>query len=373
MINWFKRTIGEEFASEELSTKLVYNSDASQIEGKSVLVVRPGDAKDVHQILLFVKRNHSSITIRGGGTGLVGSCVPENNIVMDMSRMNKILEINNEYVTVEPGIVLDDLNKQLGNKFFPVNPSSSKACTIGGMIACNAVGLKAVKYGKTGNWVKEVEIIDGDGRYRKAELKDVIGKEGVTGVIISAKLKIIDKSKKVKVELLDFDTLEEIMFKLKEIEDVNAVEFINKQAAKIIGLEEKNYLLIESDSDINEGLELWEFRNNLYPKLAKEGYILIEDPKIPLEKMEKFLRWLEDNNIPSFGHIMYGIIHPCFIDNTKLDELYDKVDELNGEVSGEHGIGIRKKQYTSKEFRENIKNLKMKYDRDNIINRGKLI
>ncbi|MBU2634538.1 MAG: FAD-binding oxidoreductase [Nanoarchaeota archaeon] len=373
MINWFKRNIGEDFVSKESASKVVYNSDASQIEGNTVLVVRPGNAKEVHQSLLFVKRNHSSITVRGGGTGLVGSCVPENSVVMDMSRMNKILSIDKDYVVVEPGIILDDLNEKLGDKFFPVVPSSSKSCTIGGMIACNAVGTKAIKYGKTGNWIREIEIIDGDGRHRKAELKDIVGKEGVTGVIISAKLRIIDKPKKVNVELLGFETIDDMMFKLRELEDVNAVEFISKKASKFLDLKEKNYLLIEKDSDVNIGLDLWEMRDGLYPQLAKNGYVLIEDPKVPLEKMEKFLKWLEENEIPSFGHIMAGIIHPCFMNDIKLDELYEKVEDFNGEISGEHGIGMRKKQYTSKEFRANIKNLKNKYDRDNIINRGKLI
>lgn len=373
MINWFKRNIGEEYVSEEEASKLVYNSDASQIEGKTVLVVRPGNAKEVHQIILFVKRNHGNIVIRGGGTGLVGGSVPENSVVLDLSRMNKVLEKGVDYVIVEPGVILEDLNKNLGDKFFPVIPASYKSCTIGGMIATNAVGMRAVKYGKTGNWIRELMIIDGDGRLRKSELNDVVGKEGVTGVIVSAKLRIIDKPKKRKVEMFDFEYLQELMYKLKVLEDVSAVEFINKEAASLIGLEENYYLIVEKENNGEGGEEFWKIREDLYPKLASKGYYIIEDPKISLNVMESFLKWLDDNKIPAFGHIMVGIIHPCFQNEDKLEEMYEFVNELKGEVSGEHGIGIKKKNYVSKEFKENIKKLKTKYDRDFVFNRGKLI
>ena len=373
MINWFKRNIGEEYVSEEEASKVVYNSDASQIQGKTVLVVRPGNAKEVHQIILFVKRNHGNIVIRGGGTGLVGGSVPENSVVMDLSRMNKILDRGIDYVVVEPGVILEDLNKNLDDKFFPVIPASYKSCTIGGMIATNAVGMRAVKYGNTGNWVRELEIIDGDARLRKADLNEVIGKEGVTGVIIGAKLKIIDKPKKRKVEMFSFDYLQEVMFKLKEFEDVSAVEFINKEAAKLAGLESKYYLIVEKEDEGEGGEEFWKLREDLYPKLASKGFHIIEDPKISMQVMESFLKWLDDNKIPSFGHIMVGIIHPCFENEDKLEDMYELVNELHGEVSGEHGIGIKKKNYVNKEFKVNIKKLKTKYDRDFVFNRGKLI
>jgi len=372
MISWFKRNIGEENVSEEDSAKVIYNSDASQIEGKTVLVVRPGNAKEVHQIILFVKRNHSNIVIRGGGTGLVGGAVPENSVVMDLSRMNKVLTQGIDFVVVEPGVILDDLNTLLGDKMFPVIPASYKACTVGGMIATNAVGTRAIKYGKTGNWIREVEIIDGAGRSRKANLDDVIGKEGSTGVIVSAKLRIINKPKRRKFEMFGFEYLQEVMFKLKEFEDVSAVEFINKKAAKIAGLEEKYYLIIEKEDDVG-GSEYWEIREGLYPKLASSGYPVIEDPKISLSNMETFLKWIDDHDIPAFGHIMVGIIHPCFKNEEKLEELYDFVSDLGGDVSGEHGIGIKKKRFASKEFKERIKKLKIKYDRDSVFNRGKLI
>lgn len=374
MISWFKRNIGEEYVSEEDAAKAVYNSDASQIEGKTVLVVRPGNAKEVHQIILFVKRNHANIVIRGGGTGLVGGAVPENSVVMDLSRMNKILSQGIDFVVVEPGIILEDLNNQLEDKHFPVIPASYKSCTIGGMIATNAVGMRAVKYGKTGNWVREVEIIDGDGRIRRADLNNVIGKEGITGIIISAKLRIINKPKKRKVEMFEFDYLQEVMFKLKEFEDVSAVEFINKEAAVLAGLEEdKYYLIVEKEDEEEGGEEYWKIREDLYPKLASKGYSIIEDPKISLANMEKFLKWLDENKIPAFGHINVGIIHPCFENEDKLEEMYDLVSDLGGEVSGEHGIGIKKKRFVSKEFKEKIKNLKIKYDVNNVLNRGKLI
>ena len=115
MISWFERVVGKENVSEEEVDRLAYSTDASQFKGNTKLVVWPRSAAEVHKIILFAKRNKTRLVIRGAGSGLVGGCVPESEVVVDLSRLNRILKIN-EYersFIVESGVVLNDLNSSL--------------------------------------------------------------------------------------------------------------------------------------------------------------------------------------------------------------------------------------------------------------------
>ncbi len=390
MINWFERIVGKGNVSEEEIDKLVYSTDASQIKGETRLVVWPKNAEEIHKIVLFAKRNKTNLVIRGAGTGLVGGCIPRDEVVMDLSKLNKILNIS-EYersVIVQAGVVLNNLNLRLKKLklFFPVIPSSHKVCTIGGMISTNAVGIRAIKYGRVENWVKALEIMDGTGRLRRIkgnEIKNFCGKEGTTGIILRAKLKLDDLPEKRSLDIFKFEDeeLEELVEKVRELQDeeVSAIEFINTKAAKIAGLEELNHLIIEYEDfrgefkEENEIEKIWKMREGILTKINAKEYSISEDPKLPLDKIIDFLYWLKNNNIPAFGHIGVGIIHPHFKrDSEKIEEMFEIVKKLNGEVSGEHGIGLLKKKYVDPEILKEIKELKDKYNPDNIINGGKI-
>src|SRR6185503_9912051 len=109
--------------------------------------------------------------IRGAGTGLSGACVAEQGgLMIHLSRLKRILEIRPEDLTcvVEPGVVLNALNDALEplGVFYPPDPSSGFACTLGGNVATNAGGIRCFKYGVTSNYVLGVEIITPDGELR---------------------------------------------------------------------------------------------------------------------------------------------------------------------------------------------------------------
>jgi FAD/FMN-containing dehydrogenase len=310
------------------------------------------------------------MVIRGGGTGLRGGCIPNDAVVLDMSRMNKVLEVSRDYVRVEPGVVLSDLNYFLkkSGKHFPVVPISQDACTIGGMIATNAVGKREVKYGKTGNWIMEVEIIDGEGRYRKAELGDVVGKEGTSGVIISAKLRIIDLTKKRGFSIKRFDDINEIIFRMNEIKEASAVWFISRKAAELSGLEDGNYLIIETENG-NEEEDKLEIIEHVYSSLVSRNHNAVEDFKFSQQNLARALAWFEERNIPVIGPVMSGVIHPFVQDKKAVKELYDVVEQLGGDVIGVYGVGMLKKSYLKSESAVDMRQLKMKYGSDDIINR----
>lgn len=392
MINELIKIVGRENVSVSEIDKLAYSSDASQLEGKAVAVVWPETTEQIQKMIVHAVRSSLNIVPRGAGTGLAGAVVPNNSIVLDLSRMNKILEsdVENRHVAVEPGIVLNHLNGFLQQQqlFFPVIPASYKVCTIGGMIATNAAGERAIKYGKTKDWVLGLEVVSGAGNIfnlkTKKEIGEFCGTEGCLGIITKAELKLSGPLKRSSASLLKFDRISDLMDavkKYKTSKDVIAIEFFDKLSAKLSKLEEKYYLFVEFESDSGEIRDegainaVWNLREGLGPVLTSEGFSIMEDPLIPLENMDKFLQWLEKNKIPCFGHIGIGIVHPRFTYGQKhlIGEMFNLVGRLSGEASGEHGIGIAKKGFANKEFVNAVKKLKKKYDPNNILNREKII
>lgn len=185
-----------------------YASDASLVQGLPDYVVRPMNSSEVSSILRLCSELCIPVTPRGAGTGLSGGASPvRGGVVLDMSGMNRILEIDieNLQVTVEPGVVQERLNSALKSHgfFFPPDPGSSAMCTIGGMISYNSSGMRCVKYGTTRSYVLDLEVVLADGRIvhtgsktqKSAAGYDLtrlfVGSEGTLGVITRAGLKII--------------------------------------------------------------------------------------------------------------------------------------------------------------------------------------
>lgn len=367
------------------NSKSVYEIDASQIKGnaKEVYVV-----ESVEEIQNLVRVNEN-ISPRGAGTGLAGGSVPDSGVVVDLSKMNKILKFNPEKrtVEVEAGIVLDDLNdflEEYGLEF-PVNPSSHEVCSIGGMIATDAVGSRAIKYGRTSKWVDWIEVVDSTGNaYKrgKTDLADFAGLEGITGIITKASLSLVEKMERT-LEILEFSDMRAVIDKVKELkrnQSVSMVEFLDRQVSGFIKLSNNYHLFVEYESsegslkgeDYNKAMKL---RDSVYPLLAEAGYERIEDPKLFLEKIPELLTWLEEHKIPVFGHISVGILHPCFSKSKEkfIPEMMKLVKHYSGQVSGEHGIGLLKKQFLDDNDKKIIKLIKARLDPGNKFNPGKVI
>jgi len=382
--------VGKENVSAAEEARIVYAYDASVLEGEARLVVWPSDGEQIARIAALAIEEGFDLVPRGGGTGLAGGAVPRDSVVLDLSKMDRILAIDEErgFAVVEPGVILQALNRQLQQKglLFPVIPSSHRVCTIGGMIATDAAGTRAIKYGKTADWIEELEVIDGRGRSIKAAEQDAqqfCGTEGTLGIIAEAKLKLTSPLAQRSLSLLKFSELEELVarvIKLKEREEITAIEFIDKEASRLAGLGEGYHLLVEYEGvegEIKKEAEIertWRMRDGVYPALASHGFSIIEDPQLSLERALELLSWLEERKIPSFGHIGIGIIHPCFTRERQgeIEELLRLVRDLGGGVSGEHGIGLRKREWMDGAFVEKMKGLKAEYDPHGILNRGKL-
>jgi glycolate oxidase len=153
-----------EILSDDWSRE-VYSVDASHYAIKPSAVVCPVDEYDIEKICKYCFSKNVPITARGAGTGLLGQSL-SNNIVIDFAKyMNKIVEMGNDYVEVQPGVVKGILDRELKKrgKFLPVDPASSNYCTIGGMIANNSSGVHCLGYGSTIDFLQEIHIIYSDG------------------------------------------------------------------------------------------------------------------------------------------------------------------------------------------------------------------
>jgi|GEM_PF-327054 len=373
--------------SDSLREKISYSSDASLLKKPADIVFWPKEKKEVTKLVKACYENDVPITPRGAGTGLAGGAVPT-GVVIDLSRLNDVHVLPEEKkAIVEPGAILFDINHHAEQHrlWFPVIPSSEKVCTIGGMISTNAVGLRAVKYGRTSDWVQELTVINGKGEIVKLsgnKAKDFCGTEGTLGIIIEAVLNLTEKKEEESLTLKACPSIDEVIKTVLEEKDkASFLEYICPLSSQLAGLQETHHLMIgyqDTSGEITSPekiKELTTLRESLGPLRASAGYTLIEDPWVPEEGLKKVLNWLMQNKIPTVAHIGCGILHPRFSEENKnlVPKLHALVMSVNGLASGEHGYGIKKVKYVPDEFKQKLKKLKEEYDPKGIMNPGKII
>lgn len=365
-----------------------YSSDASQVKGMPDYVIRPKSVDEVSRIVRLAYENSIPVTARGAGTGLAGGAVPiRGGIVLDMSGMNRILEIDidNIQTVVEPGIVQDALNEALKpyGFFFPPNPGSSAMCTIGGMIAYNASGMRCVKYGTTRNYVRDLEVVLADGTvihtgskmlksaagYDLTQL--IIGSEGTLGIVTKASLKIVPLPKIRKLVIASFENAEAagktvvktfstgVIPSACEILDRVTLQVLKNCDPKLVLPSEGDILLFEVDgteSSAREAAEqiieactplalsimlaetekemadIWAARKLVGAAVSrldptKTRIYVGEDVGVPIKKIPELLKRVqeisEEFNLPAmkYGHIGDGNLHiALFIDVLNKDE-----------------------------------------------------
>ncbi len=156
--------------ADELS-RTAYSSAACIYRLVPLLIVQPRHREDVQECVRFAKKKGIPIIARGAGTGRAGQGIGEGIILDFVKFMNKVLEIDpqKQWVRIQPGIILGKLNQFLRpyKKFFPIDPSTSDYCALGGMIANNSSGPHAVKYGATRDYVISLEMVNANGEIMK--------------------------------------------------------------------------------------------------------------------------------------------------------------------------------------------------------------
>lgn len=271
---FFRDEINEDYSHDELGG----------IKKMPDIVIQAISTEEVAKVMKYAYENGIPVTPRGSGTGLVGAAVPlKGGIVIDLSRMNKIIELDEENLTLtlEPGVLLMDISKYVEefDLFYPPDPGE-KSATIGGNISTNAGGMRAVKYGVTRDYVRGLEVVLPNGNVVELggkvvknssgySLKDLmVGSEGTLGIVTKAVLKLLPLPKKALSLLIPFPTLEnaiETVPKIIKSKSIpTAIEFMQREA--ILAAEEflgksfpdktsDAYLLLTFDGNSTEEIE----------------------------------------------------------------------------------------------------------------------
>lgn len=260
-----------------------YHDELGTVEHAPDLHIYVFSKQQISKIMTYANQENICVTVRGAGTGLVGASVAiHGGILLDMSKMNKIIELDktNLTLTVEPGVLLKDIYAcvEAEGLFYAPDPGQ-KLATIGGNISTNAGGMRAIKYGVTRDWVRGLEVVLPNGSIEKFgrkvvknstgyALKDLmIGSEGTLAIIVEATLKLIPKPKFQKSLLIPFKKVDDAIKAAPQI-IVNhvlptAVEYLEKQSLqyseaflgkKIEHNEFEAYLLLSYDAHTKDAL-----------------------------------------------------------------------------------------------------------------------
>jgi len=419
-------------------------------------VVRPGGAEEIAAILQLANRHKIPVTPRGAGSGLSGGAVPVcGGIVLLADRMNRILQIDpvNMVVVVEPGVVTADINEAVAEYglFYAGYPMSLETCTIGGNVAENAGGGKAVKYGVTGRYVLGLQVVTPTGRivqFGGKLVKDVTGynmvqlmvaSEGTLGIFTKITLKLLP-APRASVDLLCLfksarDAIAAVPLIMAAAGVVPAaIEFMDRSAVQtaceylgesIPYQQAGAMLLITVDGADAEQVEcqyeaigerclaagaievyvadnattserVWKVRRNVAEAFAViSPHQCNEDLVVPPAAVAQLAAGMEKIaarhgvRIPAYGHAGDGNMHTRIVKNPDwsvrrwsrmvpkiLADLYELTASLGGRLSGEHGIGHKRKEYmpmfVSREYLDILRAIKRALDPNNILNPGKI-
>jgi len=409
--------------------------------GGPLAVVHARRTEDVTVTLRHAHALRVPVVPRGAGTGLSGGATAgEGTLVLDLSGMNRILELSedDQLAVVEPGVITAELDRAAGAhglRYAP-DPASAALSTIGGNIATNAGGLRCAKYGVTRDSVLGLEAVLADGtvvRTGRRTVKGVTGydltalltgSEGTLAVITSATLRLRPLPVATATVAAYFPTFEEaaeasyaigkagVVPALAELVDGPVLHAVDPalrergaalllvqcdgagagaEAAAVAGVLTRA-TLVETTEDPAEAEALLAARRGALPALERLGRPLIEDIAVPRSRLAEAAREIREisrrHDVPVFtiAHAADGNLHPIIVVDPTLDGLPDAAWEAAGEIfalalrlggtlTGEHGVGVLKRQWVADELGPAAhalqRRIKDAFDPRGILNPGK--
>ncbi|HEY3447074.1 MAG TPA: FAD-linked oxidase C-terminal domain-containing protein [Myxococcales bacterium] len=405
--------------------------------------------EDVQAVMRLCSAHHVPVTPCAARTGKSGGSVPiHGGVALSTERMAKIKEIAVEDLVcvVEPGVVTETLMKAVEEKglFYPPDPNSLDMCTLGGNVAENAGGPRALKYGVTRDYVLGLELVLPSGeliRMGKRTIKGVagydltsliVGSEGTLGIITEITLQLIPLPREVVTALITFETLDGaakaitavlaagILPRTLELMDEMSVKAVDGKGFHFPG-GTKAAVIFEVDGDAQEPLfeemgraaeisegfgvketlvaqneaqrrDLWSARRQVSTALRQIKPLKVSDDiAVPRSKIPAMIERIHqlgrehDVLVATYGHAGDGNLHANFLYQTeserkRVDEAVGKMLReciaMGGTITGEHGVGIAKKEFLPLEqsaaLIELQRKLKKVFDPQGILNPGKI-
>ena len=373
-----------------------YSYDAFVREFMPDAAILPRTTEEVSRIMKVAHREGIKIVARGAGTNLSGNAVArQGGMIMSFTRMKRIVEIDtqNRCAVVQPGVVNLDLQKEVMKKgfFYPPDPASMAVCTIGGNVALNAGGPRAVKYGVTRDYVMGLEVVLADGEVIRTGGKTVknvsgydltrliVGSEGTLGIVTEVTLSLIPLPRARKTMLAVFTSVEEVAETVSAIvgagivpttlelmdrviidviRDVGGASFppnaeavllievdgdedsVEKQGQKVAAFcRERGAVQVEEAKSEEEADRLWQARRSVGGAIYKvTPSLIVEDAVVPVRELPKIIRRIGELSkkyslkVGVLAHAGDGNLHPDIMTDVRNEEEMERVEKFIREM-----------------------------------------
>ena len=419
LLTQIRAVVGDDYVIDHREDLLVYEYDGSVDRSMPRAVVLPDGVDEVSRVMALGYEAGVTVVGRGSGTGLSGGAItPPDGLQIAFPRMNRILDVDTVNCTalVEPGVInldLDNHVRRFGMRYAP-DPSSQRACSIGGNIAENAGGPHCLAYGATTNHVIGMEVVLEDGTVvnlgtmaRETAGYDLrgafIGSEGTFGIATKILVRLLPTPETVRTFLGIFPDIDSACtavsavighgivpaalemidaLSIKAVQNVTDAGYPNDAGAVLLieleGLQEEvDEVTREVESalwdtgaadvriaeDDDERERLWLGRKTAFGAFGTiaPNYYLV-DGVVPRTRLTQMLRKVHEVSehygiaIANVFHAGDGNLHPCMLFDARepgvMDkalaaaaELMEECAALGGTLSGEHGIGLEKKEF----------------------------
>ena len=372
-----KKIIGDNYVFIDDENRNKYAHDETEnLHFLPDIIIKPRTAEEISAVMKICNEHRIPVTPRGAGTGLSGGALPQyGGLLISFERMNSIIEIDerNLQVITEPGVITEVLQNAVKEKglFYPPDPSSKGSCFIGGNIAENSGGPKAVKYGVVKDYVLNLEVVLPTGEiiwtganvlknstgYNLTQL--MVGSEGTLGLVTKIVLKLLPYPKYDLLMLVPFNNLEKAgaavsaIFRAGftpsalELVEINALKIVSKfvdSTVVPVSDEMEAHLIIELDGnhletlmsemesvatlladfdcgevffadDAQQKAELWKLRRRVAEAVKIAGYTIEEDTVVPRAELPALIRGVKelgkkyDFEVVCYGHAGDGNLH----------------------------------------------------------------
>jgi glycolate oxidase len=388
-------------------------------------VVLPRSSEEVARVMKFCRDANVNIVPRGAGTSLSGGAIPqEDAIVLGLSKMSRILEINlaDRYARVEAGVTNLAISEAVGPEgfFYAPDPSSQLACTIGGNIAMNSGGAHCLKYGVTTNNILGVRLVTLDGEIAEIGgphldaggldlLGLICGSEGQLGIVTEATVRLLRAAEGARPALFGFDRSEDasqcvaaiigagIVPVAMEYMDRLAIEICENYAHAGYPLDVEAMLIVEVEGgqeematelakitaiarahrvrtiresmSAMESAQIWKGRKSAFGATGRVADYICMDGTVPTGRLPEALRRTGEIcasyglRVANVFHAGDGNMHPLILYDVNDPAQQQKAEdagtdvlklcvELGGCLTGEHGVGIEKRDLMRRQFTE---------------------